>query len=237
MLHKVRPELTLYLAEEALKKKFADENVSLQEIVELQRDCRDYLSTENVRKLYARMMKIEVTKMMVEAVYQSFSSEEKEFVLLKYKKKKQIVAISLALNLSVAQLNIHHHAILEKISEFMLYKLSEEDIFKHDKIVSMVKLLERIIEFAEKCDPTREFINDGWLEAIEERHARYFQVLRDIDELLNGDDCSIRKEIILAKIKSPYEKIEALAERCNVDKSVVSRYLKNFAESMRKYLD
>ena len=76
----MKPELTIYLAEEALKKKFADENVSLQEIVELQRDCRDYLSRENLRKIYARMMKVEVTKMMVEAVYQSLSAEEKEFL-------------------------------------------------------------------------------------------------------------------------------------------------------------
>ena len=237
MLRKVKPELTIYLAEEALKKKFADESISLQEVVELQRDCRDYLSTENLRKIYARMMKVEVTKLMVEAVYQSLSSEEKEFVIMRYKKKKQLVAISLALNISVAQLVIHHHAILEKISEFMLYELSEEDVFKRQKIVSMIKLLERIIEFAEKYDSTREFINVGWLEAIEERHNRYFQMLCEIDKILNENDCSARKEIILAKMQSPYEKIEVLAERCNVDKSIVSRCLKNFVDSMKKYFE
>ena len=237
MLRKVKPELTIYLAEEALKKKFADENVSLQEIVELQRDCRDYLSTKNLRKIYARMMKVEVTKMMVEAVYQSLSAEEKEFVIMRYKKKKQMVAISLALNISVAQLIIHHHAILEKISEFMLYELNEADVFKRKKIVSMIKLLERIIGFAEKYDPTREFINVGWLEAIEERHARYFQMLCEIDKVLNENSCSVRKEIILAKMQSPYEKIEVLAEKCNVDKSIVSRCLKNFIDSMKKYFE
>lgn len=89
-----------------------------KEIIELQKDCRDYLSSDNIRKIYARMMKIEVTKMMVEAVYQSLTAEEQEFILMKYKRKKQLVAISLALNISVAQLNIHHHSILEKISEF-----------------------------------------------------------------------------------------------------------------------
>ena len=237
MIHKAKPELTLYLAEEALKNKFARENVRLQEILEFQRDCRDYLSRENLRKIYARMMKVEVTKMMVEAVYQSLSSEEKEFVLLKYKKKKQLVAISLALNILVAQLVIHHHAILEKISEFMLYELNEEDVFKRQKIISMIKLLERIIEFAEKYDSAREFINIGWLEAIEERHSRYFQMLCEIDKILNENDCSTRKEIILAKMQSPYEKIEVLAERCNVDKSIVSRCLKNFVDSMKKYFE
>ena len=93
MLHKVKPELTLYLAEEALKNKFARENISPQEILELQKDCRDYLSTANMRKIYVRMMKIEVTKLMVDAVYQTLTAEEQEFILLKYKKKKQAVAI------------------------------------------------------------------------------------------------------------------------------------------------
>lgn len=114
MLHKVKPELTLYLAEEALKNKFVGESLKPQEIVEFQKNCRDYLLSENIRKIYARMMKIELTKMMVDAVYQSLTAEEQEFILLKYKKKKQLVAISLALNISVAQLNIRHHTILEK---------------------------------------------------------------------------------------------------------------------------
>lgn len=237
MIHKMKPELTLYLADEALKEKFAVERVSLHEMLELQRDCRDYLSTENIRKIYARMMKIEIRKMMVEAVYRSLSSEDKEFVLLKYKKKKQVVAISLAMNISVAQLNIRHHVILEKISEYMLYKLTEEDIFNQEKTAMMVKLLKRIIEFAEKYDPAQEFINVCWLEAIKERHDRYFQLLNEIDGVLNGKDDSVHQKIITCKIQSPNEKIEALAARCNVDKSIVSRHLKNFVVEMKKYFE
>ena len=237
MIHKMKPELTLYLADEALKEKFAVEKVSLQEILELQRDCRDYLSTENIRKIYARMMKMEIRKMMVEAVYQSLPLEEKEFVLLKYKKKKQVVAISLAMNISVAQLNIRHHVILEKISEYMLYKLNEEDIFNREKTAMMVKLLERIIEFAEKYDPTQEFINVCWLEAIKERRDRYFQLLNEIDGVLNGNEDSVHQKVVTCKIQNPNEKIEVLAARCNVDKSIVSRHLKSFVVEMKKYLE
>lgn len=237
MIHKVKPELTLYLAEEALKQKFIDTNANFHEIMELQKDCRDYLSMENIRKVYARMMKIEVTKMMVEAVYRSLSAEEQKFIIMRYKKKKQMIAISLALNISAAQLNIRHHAILEKISEFMLYKLNEEDIFRRDKIVTMIKLLERIIEFAEKYDSAREFINDDWLEAIKERHDRYSQLLSTIDETVIDRDGSLHSKIIALKIENPYEKIDVLSELCNVDKSWVSRNLKDFVDAVRKYLD
>ena len=235
MIHKAKPELTLYLAAEALKNKFAGVHVSLQEILELQRDFRDYLSTENIRKMYARAMKAEVTKLMVEAVYQSLSSEEQEFLVMKYKKKKQMVAISLALNMSLAQLHIRHHEILKKISDFMLYKLNEEDIFNRNKIVNMIKLLKRIIAFAEQYDPKKEFISENWLEAIKERHDRYSKLLAKIDELLNEE--SFRVNIVAAKMRSPYEKLEVLSEQCNLDKSGISRHLKSFVDDLKKYLE
>jgi len=235
MIHKAKPELTLYLAEEALKNKFARENVRFQEILELQRDCRDYLSTENLRKIYARIMKAEVTKLMVEAVYQSLSSQEQEFIVMKYKNKKQMVAISLALNLSLAQLHIRHHAILEKISEYMLYKLSEEDLFNRKKIMNMIKLLERIIEFAEQYDPKKEYISVNWLEAIIERHDRYSQLLSKINEIMSEE--SFRVDIITAKMQNPYEKLDVLAEQCNLDKSGISRYLNSFVDDLKKYLE
>ncbi|MBQ6974996.1 MAG: hypothetical protein IJQ16_00380 [Selenomonadaceae bacterium] len=237
MIHKTKPELRLYLAEVALKQKFSGVNISPKEVIELQRDCRDYLSSDNIRKIYARMMKIEVTKMMVDAVYQSLTAEEKEFILMKYKKKKQLVAISLALNISVAQLNIHHHSILEKISEFMQYKLTEEDIFKPDKVANMIILLERIVEFAQKYDPQREFMSGGWVEVIAERHDKCCRLLNEIEEVFGGCENSLHKKIISAKIANPDEKIEVLAELCNVDKSIISRHLKNFVDDMRKYLE
>jgi hypothetical protein len=237
MVHKMKPELTLYLADEALKEKFSAEKVSMKEIWELQKDCRDYLSVENIRKIYARMMKIEMRRMMVEAVYRSLSSEDKEFVLLKYKKKKQVVAISLAMNMSIAQLNIRHHVILEKISEYMLYKLSEEDIYSREKVAMMVKLLGRIIEFAKEYDPTQEFISRNWLEAIKDRHDRYLKLQNEIDAVLDGNEDSVRHKVILSRMENPCEKIDVLARRCSVNKSVASRHLKNFVESMRQYLE
>ena len=235
MIHKIKPELTLYLAENALKDKFADSSVNMQEMIEFQRDCRDYMSVSNIRKIYARMMKIEVTRMMVDAVYNSLSAEEQEFIILKYKKKKQMVAISLTLNISLAQLNLRQHIILEKVSEFMLYRLSEEDIYKRNKISDMVELLGRIMAFAEQYDPKREFINNEWIEAIAERHDKYFLMMNEVEIMLSED--SLHARIVTEKMKNPLENIEIIAKRCNVDKSIISRHLKNFADSMKKYIE
>jgi len=74
MMHKMKRELVKYL-EKGVKKKSAIEKVSFKEILELQRNCRDYLSTENIGKIYARMMKKEIRKIMVETVYRALISE------------------------------------------------------------------------------------------------------------------------------------------------------------------
>lgn len=237
MIHKIKPELTLYLAEEALKNKFSEIHVSVKEVAKLQKNCRDYMSENNLRKIYMRIMKKEITRMMVDAVYESLTAEEQEFLQMKYQKKKQMVAISLELNISVAQLHIRQHIILEKISDFLLYRLRKEDVFERKKIVSMVQVLAEMLEFAVKYDPERKFIMSEWVEATTEKLDKYFELLREIENFANNDGGTLHEKIIFEKLKNPQEKIEILSERCNADKSVVSRHLKNFEESMRKYLE
>ena len=237
MIHKLKPELTLYLADEALKHTFGAEKVGLQELMEIQKECRDYLSKENIRRIYARMMKIEITKIMVESVYMYLSSEEQEFIKLRYKEKKQMVAISLRLNISLAQLNVRHHRVLEKTAEFMQYRLREEDIFERGKIENMVNLLKKLIEFAEKYDPASEFISKYWVEAINERYDKYVSLLDKLDETLTSSSSSLHKRIILAKMKNPCRKIKDLAKICNVDKSIISRNLKYFVDEVKQYIN
>lgn len=237
MIHKVKPELTLYLAEEALKKMYEKPPINLREVVEFQKECRDYLSGTNMKKMYARMMKMEITRQMVEFVYKSLTEEEQEFIRMKYRDKKQMVAISLALNVSLAQLNIRQHTILEKVSSFMLYRLSEEDIFERSKISNMVKVLSRMLEFTDRYDPHREFITAAWWEAMVTKLDKYYDLLNEVDEILKAKENTVREKIIFEKMKNPNIKIEILAERCNVDKSVVSRCLKNFVDSVKKYLE
>lgn len=237
MLHKEKPELTLYLAEEALKRKYEAEQLKLEEIVELQKEWLNYLSETNMKKIYARMMKLEIMSQMVDAVYKSLTTEEQEFVRMKYQEKKQIVAISLALNVSPAQLNIRQHKILEKVSSFLLYQLREEDIFQRAKIASMVKALARMLEFTDRYDPHREFIAATWWEAMVLKLDKYYDLLQEVDKIVKEKENTPREKIIFEKMKNPNVKVEVLAESCNVDKSVVSRCLKNFADSVKKYLE
>ena len=58
-----------------------------------------------------------------------------------------------------------------------------------------------------------------------------------MDKIIKKKENTLREKIIFEKIKNPNIKIEALAERCKVDKSIVSGYLKIFVFGMEKYLE
>lgn len=237
MVHKMKPEFMLFLAEEALKKKYAEKESSIREIMEIQESCRDYLPVENSRRIYAKVMKKEIMRIMVEVVYHSLSAEEQKLVELKYKKKKQLVSISMTMNVSVAQLMIWQHNILEKISMFMLYRLSIEDIFERKKIINMIELLSKILEFAESYDPKCEFVMKSWVQAISDRHDRYVELLSEIDDVLRTEEESLYNEIVATKIYNPHETTRELAKMCHTDKGIVSRYLNQFSEKVKAYVD
>lgn len=117
----------------------------------------------------------------------------------------------------------------------MLYKLREEDIFERAKISNMIKILARMLEFTDRYDPQRELITTGWWEAMVLKLDNYYALLQEVEEVIKED--TLHAKIIFEKMKNPNIKIEVLAESCNVDKSVVSRCLKNFVDSVKKYLE
>ena len=237
MLHREKPELTLYLAEEALKRKYEKPPVDSKEFWEGQQELRNYLSSINLKKIYVRMMTKEITRQAVDEVYKSLTAEDQEFIRMKYRDKKQMIAISMELNVSLSQLNVRQHKLLEKVSAFLLYKLSAEDIFERAKIASMVKILARMLEFTDSCDPQRELITVSWWEAMVLKLDKYYGLLQEVDKIIKEKEKTRRAKIIFEKIKNPQMKIEVLAKRCKVDKSIVSRYLKKFVSSMEKYLE
>ena len=117
----------------------------------------------------------------------------------------------------------------------MQYRLSAEDIFKREKIKNMIMLLGKIIDFANRYDPTRKFISAGWLEVITERHEKYQGLLLKMEEILGTK--TLHSQIIFTRMENPQMKIREIATICNVDKSIVSRVLKKFVETERPYLE
>ena len=231
--------LKYYTAEEMLREIYSSKTVN-EDFEYLQNVGYDYLPTENVLKTYARAFKIEVNKKAALLVLETLSEKKRELMRLKYGEEKQLVAISLLLNMSVGQLMNWNRSIVDKIASFMSYCLTEEDVFCIKKVSGMIELLSMSVEFFSILSRESLDIRQDWLEELERRKNNYQKLLIRIErfesECDNECDKTTFKEVVGKKIKNPDWTIKDIAERCRLEQSVVGKYLKRFFNSVKEYL-
>lgn len=236
-MHREKPELQFYLAEETLKRMFSTKVKNLRRLREMQQDCRDFLSEENARFIYARMIKYEFNLLLAEAAVESLPEEQKKYVTTKYKDHKKTVAISLAMGVSVAQLNHWNKEILLKVTQFMQYRLSAGDIFLRDKIISMLELLRKELSFWQNFDPNHKIVTTERIVFLTDKEKRYNNLLCEIDGILQNQAESTYYLVVATKISNPLEGIRNIAAMCHADKGLVTRYLNRFTDSVRQYVE
>ena len=235
-MHKEKMEFSLMMADDALRQHFDDRRDGCCTFAQIQKTCRNLLSVDNVRRVYARLLKMELNQRAVQAAIQSLPEEKQRYLRLKYKQEKGGIALSLALHVSVAQLNLWHRSILEHVAQFMLYQLRVEDIFFYKKIVGMVQLLSETLACFSRMEPDGVVITEAWLAAITTRHADYRMLLNSIEELLHREHGTLHERIVAAKFAHPYEPSCLIARKCHVDDAVVSRHLRQFTDAMAEYI-
>jgi len=240
-LNKNRPELDIYLAEQALHTKYADTPEIIKERAELRDFCIQNFESQNAKKLYLRLQKIEINRIIVDTVLKELPDEKRRFIELKYKHNETFISISMKLNISAAQLNIWNKAILNEIKNFMFYTLTEKDIFSKVKILNMLHIIDARIEFFEenfKADRIAiEFVNRRWLNALIILRQNYRQLLSILEDCTARRSESLRNEIIAMKVQSPTDNYSELARKCHLSVAAVSRHLKQFEDNVKKYIE
>jgi hypothetical protein len=234
-MHKNKPELGLYLAEQALKMKYLDTPKKIQERIELKEFCVQNFSPQNVKRFYLRLQKMEINRIIVDTVLNELSIEKRSFIEFKYKNNDTFVNISMRLNISVAQLNIWNKSILEEIKNFIFYTLTEKDVFSKSKIINMIHILDVRIKFFEKNNHEINF-NKHWFNALSILRDKYRQLLYIIECFSAKQAKSIGDNIVVMKIQYPGDSPTELAYRCHVSVTTVSRNLKQFTNSVKKYV-
>jgi len=230
-----KSSLKEYLAEEVLKEIYSKkpESEKLKEIQEINYDCT---SIEDTLKTYAREFQAESNKKAAMIALNSLSEEKKQLMRLKYSEQKQMVAISLALNISVTQLVKWNQAIVTKVANFMSYRLIEEDVFCKRTVIGMIELLAKNIEFFTVLSSGYKEIRQDWLKELKRRKNNYQILLERIERLEQEGGKSSFKKIVLAKMQNPRQAVNDVAEACELNQSVASRYLKRFVNSVKMYL-
>ena len=229
-------DFALCLAEDALQRHFDAQGDICREFRKIREDCRDILSLPNTRRIYAKLVKMELNERAVKAVIQLLTEEKQKYLHLRYRRKKTLVAISLALHASVSQLNLWHHFILEQITRFMLYTLEQEDVFYPSRVVQMVRFQAETIRFFSKIDPEGTIVTKGWLMALISRHEQYRLLMINIRDAMRKEPKTRHECIIATRLAHPEESAKFIASSCHVHKGVVSHHLKEFGEDMNKYL-
>ena len=175
-----KSSLKEYLAEEVLREIFCKKTI-MGKLQEINFNC---MSPKEVLRAYARAFQSELNKKAALIVLESLSEEKKMLMKMRYGEGKQLVAISLVLNISVGQLVKWNQSIIAKVANYMEYRLLTEDIFYKKNIIGMTELLSKSIEFFSILSNQFEIRYD-WLEEMKRRKDNYERLLNRIWRLEN----------------------------------------------------
>lgn len=236
-MHQMKPELQNYLVEEILNETMKDSTKQKKEYAELMQICQNLSFEEtNIKKVVLRLMRMETNRTLVRAFISSLTEEERLFLKLKYKEDRELISISMELHVSVSQLSIWSKRLIEATAQYINYELKPKDIYKRKKIINMLEILATTLKFIESVDPEHQVVDKYWLRSIEHRYNLYRKLLNKINKVVRNHNVDMRSYVVYLQIKNPYASKADLAERCNIDKGTVSRYLIDFTKSMSQYL-
>ena len=234
-MHKQRAVLGYPLAKEILQDCF-NKKRSFSMFEKHRSICHGILTTKAGRFLYARAMMSEVNRMLCDAFISSLPEAKQRFVRMKYRDNAELVSMSLKLYVSIAQLNIWNLNILEKLTSFLTFQLTEEDIFYRSRVINMVEILAKLIEFFERIDPEREIASQEYISCLQAKHQSYRKLLACLDDALRMKSLSQYYEVVSMKIRYPNESADFLSSSCHMDKGIVSRNIRHFRGEMVQYI-
>ena len=110
-------------------------------------------------------------------------------------------------------------------------------MYSEGKIKGMVELLKRSIEFFSAMSAINGKVRTEWLREMKRKKENYQKMLNEIQKIKESKENDSFTKVVQTKLENPSQSRERIAAKCNVDQSVVSRYLKRFANSMRENLE
>lgn len=235
-MYTVKSSLKLALATEALKLKFLQSQKEQAAFADLKARCMENLNKPNFLKIFLRIQKMDLNRIIVDTVLQDLSEEKRSFILRKYKKNEMLVHISMELNVSVSQLNKWDKEILGDICGLMFYSLSESDVFFRRKVINMIHVLDLRIQTIEGLPAFKQVVDPRWYESLLIYREKYTRLLCAINNCMTHRKESIYNDVVAERIENPLFDCEHIANRCHVSIAAVSRHLKNFTVYSKQFI-
>jgi len=219
------------LAVHALRMKYLKDPLREQERKDLREYCLKNMSSQNIAKFLLKLQREDLNQIIVQFVLENQTTEKKNFIQYKYRDKMTFVKMSLLLNVTANQLHCWHKEILKEIEDIMFYKLSVKNIFSMTKLLNMIYILDKQIEFLEES--YTELLDEGVLEILIKKRNQFQTAYTTLQEHIEHPERNIKNRIVQAKTQNISASIEELADRCETSKASVSTYLQEYIRQNR----
>lgn len=194
------------------------------------------LTTRNGKYLYARMMMSEVHFILCDAYISSLSEEKQKFIYMKYRDGANLVNIQMNLYTSIAQLNNWNLQILKSLTDYLLLQLSSNDIYYRKRIINMVNILTKIIEFFSRIDPDYSIATKEYIFKLQDKYNSYRELLEKIDDVIRTKDANQQNEAVALKYYYPNEPSEELCNKINISKDLFLKHIRTFKQEVIHYI-
>lgn len=239
-MHKAKPELNFFLAQSAIEDVYSRK--SKNKLQDLRDSCQNYQYSSHdsgltFKKFWAQVMQQQVILLLTEATLNALPADMKKFTELRYGRGVQLIGIHVQISVSIAQLSNWNRRVLEMVSRYAIqYQLDRSDLFSRSKVLNLVEVLTIILDFFSRIDPEHKVAAKSWLNTINHRRNQYRKILSAIDDCLRTQNTGMHPYLVAQKILNPNETDAALALTCHVDKGAISRHLREYVDSVEKYL-
>lgn len=190
----------------------------------------------NMRRALFRFVKAEEDRKLINSALAAFPEELQRFAKLKYASNLSVVKQGLELCISCGQLNRWQHRILDAIWSIMQYKLTRQDVFYPQKIISVIESLATLIAVYTEFDPQHKIISATTIEGLEAYHTSYRKLINELNSRLNHPEQDKENIAVATYVNHPHEKREQLARIAGITLATFSKHLRWYEDSVAEYV-
>lgn len=222
----------MYLAESILYDFFESsaEDYRLQELKTFITESIDDDKTK--RRLSLRVGMKEIHNALLKAALEDLPEDWQAYCVMRYKWRMSLDKQSVTLGYSISHLGKWNDYIKVKVIDILRYRLTTEDVFFRNKIVSVLSIMDSLFALQEKLDPKFEILDQSSLKTIKTYRCRYQELLERLDACTENKCKRYNRGIAIA-VENPNVANKERASLCGSTPISYCRYLRTFTNEVR----
>ncbi len=228
--------LEYYLAEQAIKDYFAQNDESKQFEDEILKYSRDKYPPIYSSRVAYRIQRRHINFIIVSSVLADLPQFQREIIVRKFQKHEMSQKIALDLNISISRLSTIERSVEKNINHMLKYTLTIQDVYSHIKVANMIHILDLRLSFLDEHPEILPIVNKDWISSLHICREKYRRLYSAMQEVFIKEDSSLHYYIIATRLRDPSLSSKDLSALCHVTQNGVNRHLRTYESDMSKYL-